>query len=191
MLVRNDLRHDMQNLTALKTLPLSGRNVVMAEVMSSALPIAATQYVLLVGAGVCALLMRDPLPTAVVASVLLAALPAIFVFATVMIAVQNGAPVLFPGWVRLGTNVGGGVENLGQGVMSMSIILFLVLLLLVPPAGVAAFSVWFIKPFSLAAAGFSAIVTASATLGAEVFGVFSVLGRALEKTEPSETAMNA
>jgi hypothetical protein len=109
----------------------------------------------------------------------------------VMIAVQNGAPVLFPGWVRLGTNVGGGVENLGQGVMSMSIILFLVLLLLVPPAGVAAFSVWFIKPFSLAAAGFSAIVTASATLGAEVFGVFSVLGRALEKTEPSETAMNA
>lgn len=191
MLVRNDLRQDMQNLTALKTLPLSGRNVVMAEVMSSALPIAATQYVLLVGAGICALLMRDPLPAAVVGTVLIAALPAIFVFATVMIAVQNGAPVLFPGWVRLGTTVGGGVENLGQGVMSMSIILFLVLLLLVPAAGVAAFSVWFIKPFSLAAASFSGIVTGSVTLGAEVFGVFSVLGRALEKTEPSETAMNA
>jgi ABC-2 type transport system permease protein len=188
MLVRNDLRQDMQNLTALKTLPLSGRNVVMAEVMSSALPIAAAQYIVLIVAGVLALLMQDPLPASLVITVLAVALPALLAFATVMVAVQNGAPVLFPGWVRLGAVVGGGMENLGQGVMSMGIILILVLLLMIPAAIVAGASIWFISPFSPAIAAFSALVTGTVTLGAETFGIFAVLGRALEKTEPSETA---
>ena len=188
MLVRNDLRQDMQNLTALKTIPLSGRTVVMAEVMSSALPIAAAQYVVLIVGGLCAIAMREPLPVTLVASIVLAALPALLAFATVMVAVQNGAPVLFPGWVRLGHTVGGGMENLGQGVMSMGIILILVALMMIPAVGVAAFSIWFLQPFSLAAAVFAGIVTGSVTLGAEAFGIFAVLGRALEKTEPSETA---
>jgi ABC-2 type transport system permease protein len=188
MLVRNDLRQDMQNLTALKTLPLSGRSIVMAEVMSSALPIALAQYVLLIVAGVFALLMKDPMPTSLVVTVLACALPALVAFATVMVAVQNGAPVLMPGWVRLGTVVGGGMENLGQGVMSMGIILIIVLLLLIPAAIVSGASIWLIASFSPPIAAFSAIVTGSVTLGAETFGIFAVLGRALEKTEPSETA---
>jgi ABC-2 type transport system permease protein len=191
MLVRNDLRQDMQNLTALKTLPLSGRNVVMAEVMSSALPIALMQYVVLIVAGVFALLMKDPMSTSLVLTIVVLALPALLAFSTVMVSIQNGAPVLFPGWVRLGTTVGGGMENLGQGVMSMSIILILVLLLLIPAGIVSGASIWFLSPFSPAAAAFAAIVTGSVTLGAETFGVFTVLGRALEKTEPSETALNA
>jgi ABC-2 type transport system permease protein len=188
MLVRNDLRQDMQNLTALKTLPLSGRNVVMAEVLSSALPIAAAQYVVLIVAGVFAVIMKDPLPVSLVVTVLAVALPALLAFATVMVAVQNGAPVLFPGWVRLGATVGGGMENLGQGVMSMGIILILVMLLLIPAAIVSGASILFIAPFSQPIAAFSAIVTGSVTLGAETFGIFAVLGRALEKTEPNETA---
>lgn len=191
MLVRNDLRQDMQNLTALKTLPLAGRTIVMAEVMSSALPVAAAQYVVLIIGGICAVLMNDPLPPKLVISIVLAALPALLAFSTVMVAVQNGAPVLFPSWVRLGSTVGGGMENLGQGVMSMGIILILVGLMLIPALGVAAFSVWFLKPLGLAAGLFAGIVNGSITLGAEVFGVFSILGRALEKTEPSETAYAA
>src|SRR5205085_12687823 len=168
--------------------PLSGRNVVMAEVMSSALPIAAAQYIALIVAGVAALAMKEALPTSLVITVLAFALPALLAFATVMVAVQNGAPVLFPGWVRLGAVVGGGMENLGQGVMSMGIILILVLLLMIPAGIVAAASIYFISPFSPATAAFSAIITGSVTLGAETFGIFAVLGRALEKTEPSETA---
>jgi hypothetical protein len=188
MLVRNDLRQDMQNLIALKTLPLSGRNVVMAEVMSSALPIALAQYVVLIVAGIFAVIMRDPLPAGLVITVVAFALPALLAFDTVMVAVQNGAPVLFPGWVRLGTVVGGGMENLGQGVLTMGIILILVLLLMIPAAIVSGVSIWFISPFSPGLAAFAAIVTGSVTLGAETFGIFAVLGRALEKTEPSETA---
>jgi hypothetical protein len=188
MLVRNDLRQDMQNLTALKTLPLSGRNIVMAEVMSSALPVAMTQYLVLVIGGISVLLSKEPPSATLVVTVLAVSLPALLAFATVMVAVQNGAPVLMPGWVRLGPVVGGGMENLGQGVMSMAIILICVLLLLIPAAIVTGFSVLFIAPFSQPLAAFSAIVTGSATLAAETFGIFALLGRALEKTEPSETA---
>src|SRR5205085_9703587 len=121
-------------------------------------------------AGLCATLMSDPLPVPLVASIVAAALPALLAFATVMVAVQNGAPVLFPGWVRLGSVVGGGMENLGQGVMSMGIILILVGLMLVPAGLVTVVSIWLLKPFSIAAAAFAGMLTGSVTLGAEVFG---------------------
>ena len=132
--------------------------------------------------------MKNPLPMNLVITVLAVALPALIAFATLMVAVQNGAPVLMPGWVRLGPTVGGGMENLGQGVMSMGIILILVMLLLIPAGIMAGASILFLSPFSPAIAAFSAIVTGSVTVGAETFGIFSVLGRALERTEPSETA---
>ena len=105
-----------------------------------------------------------------------------------MIAVMNGAPVLFPGWVRLGAVVGGGMENLGQGVLSMGIILILVALLMVLPAGLVLVSIFLLKPIGLVAAVLAAIVAGSATLGAETYGVFSMLGQTLERTEPSEAA---
>ena len=188
MLVRNDLRQDMQNLIALKTLPLSGRMVVTAEVMSSALPVAVAQYAALIAAGVCATIMKDPLPASLVLTVLAIAFPGLLAVATVMIAVQNGAPVLFPAWVRLGTVVGGGMENLGQGVMTMGIILILVTILMIPAVLVGLLCVWLFAPLGGAVTAFAAILAGSATLGAETLGIFAILGRALEKTEPSETA---
>jgi hypothetical protein len=186
LLVRNDLRQDMQNLSALKVLPLRGRTIVFAEVMSSSIPVAVTQYVMLFVAAVAAELMPDPVPIGIVLTVLAASLPALLAFASAMVAVMNGAPVLFPGWVRLGAVVGGGMENLGQGVLSMVIILILVALLMVLPAGLVLVAVFFLKPIGWAAAILAAIVAGSAALGAETYGVFAMLGRALERTEPSE-----
>ena len=188
MLVRNDLRQDMQNLFALKVLPLRGRTIVFAEVMSSAIPVAVTQYLALIVAGLAARLMPDPVPLGIIVSVLVTALPALLAFAAAMVAVQNGAPVLFPGWVRLGAVVGGGMENLGQGVLSMGIILILVALMMVIPAGFAVVALAVVKPVGLAFATLCAIVAGSAVLAAETYGAFSMLGRALERTEPSEAA---
>lgn len=188
MMVRNDLRQDMQNLSALKVLPLRGRTIVFAEVMSSSIPVAVAQYAILFVAAIAAELMPDPIPIGVVVTVLAAALPALLAFASAMVAVMNGAPVLFPGWVRLGAVVGGGMENLGQGVLSMFIILILVALLMVLPAGLVLASIFLLKPIGLVAAVLAAIVAGSATLGAETYGVFSMLGRTLERTEPSEAA---
>src|SRR5205823_1023843 len=47
-LIRNDLRHDMQHLPLLKTLPIAPADIVLAEVASAALPMAALQLTMLV-----------------------------------------------------------------------------------------------------------------------------------------------
>ena len=189
MLLRNDLRQDMQNLTALKVLPLAGRTIVFAEVMSSSIPVAVSQYAMLLVAAVAARLMPDPIPLSIVVTVVAASIPALLALASAMNAVMNGAPVLFPGWVRLGAVVGGGMENLGQGVLSMGIILILVALLMVLPAAVVVLvAIFLLKSIGWAAAILAAIVAGSAVLAGETYGVFAVLGRALERTEPSEGA---
>jgi ABC-2 type transport system permease protein len=188
MLVRNDLRQDMQNLFALKVLPLHGRTIVFAEVMSSAMPVAAVQLLALLIAGIAARLMPDPVPLSLIVSILIAAPPALLAFASAMAAVMNGAPVLFPGWVRLGPVVGGGMENLGQGVMSMGIILILIALMMIVPAALVFLAVLLLAPIGVGLAAFAAIVAGSITLAAETYVIFTVLGRALERTEPSEAA---
>jgi len=189
VLVRNDLRQDMQNLSALKVLPLRGRTIVLAEVMSSAIPVAVAQYALLILAALAAELMPDPVAPAIVLTVLVTALPALLAFAAAMVSVMNGAPVLFPGWVRLGAVVGGGMENLGQGVMSLSIILILVALLMVLPAGLVLAAIFVLKSIGWSVAILAAVVVGSVSLASETYGVFTVLGRALERTEPSEAAL--
>ena len=189
MLIRNDLRQDMQNIVALKVLPLHGRSIVFAEVMSAALPVAVVQYVAILIAGVTASLMPEPVPLPVVVTVFAIGFPAALAFSSTMVSVMNGAPVLFPGWVRLGAVGGGGMENLGQGVMSMGTILILVALLLLVPAGFVALAVVFLKPIGAALTTFTAILSASAALAAEIYGVFILLGRALERTEPSEVTI--
>jgi hypothetical protein len=46
--------------------------------------------------------------------------------------------------------------------------------------------VFLLKPIGWAVAILAAIIAGSMTLGAETYGVFSMLGRTLERTEPSE-----
>jgi hypothetical protein len=46
-LIRNDLRQDMQHLPLIKSLPMKPGDIVLAEVASSALPMAAVQMALL------------------------------------------------------------------------------------------------------------------------------------------------
>jgi len=188
MLIRNDLRQDMQNIVALKVLPLSGRTIVLAEVLSAAIPVALLQFVAILIAGIASSLRPDPPPVSLVATVYALSLPAALVFQSAMVSVMNGAPVLFPGWVRLGAVAGGGMENLGQGVMSMGIVFILVALMMLVPAGFIALSVIFLRPLGPALVALTAMLAASSALAVEIYGVFIVLGRALERTEPSETA---
>jgi hypothetical protein len=89
---------------------------------------------------------------------------------------------------RLGAVVDRGMDNLGQGVMTMGIILVLVALLLVVPAILAAGAILTLKAVGWAIAVLVAILIGSVALGFEIYLVFDILGRALERTEPSETA---
>jgi ABC-2 type transport system permease protein len=183
-LIRNDLRHDMQHLPLIKSLPIASEQIVIAEVASSALPLATAQLLLVVIAYVATLASHTDLLAHDVRLALVAAAPfAILALNGALGTIQNATAVLFPGWVRLGPVVSTGVEALGQNVLMTVSSLFSLALALIVPLGVG----WIVvaglgqsKPVSLALV----IIAAAGILGAETYGAIRILGRALSKAEP-------
>ena len=183
--IRNDLRLDMLHLESLKTLPLSGRRIVAAEVASSALALTAIQIGLLALSFV--LLLGDPvvpLGLAARAGLVAAAVPALLLFNGAALAVQNGTAVLFPAWTRLGP-VTSGIEVLGQGLLAILGSAIVLLFVMLPPAIVVIVA---IRPAMRAGLpGIAAMaLTGALLLAAEVLGIIAWLGRAFERAEPQQ-----
>ncbi|MDE3127213.1 MAG: hypothetical protein KGL38_04355, partial [Gemmatimonadota bacterium] len=184
MMLRGDLRQDLQHLAALKTLPFRGATLVAAEVLSVSIPLALVQAAVLAAAGALAQASHvawggPELRTAIA----LGALPALLAFNAASVTIQNGAPILFPGWSRLGAVVPGGVEMMGQMVVVVGFYgLLLAVLLALPAAGAVA------AVAALHLGGATAVLVAmlvgSAALAFELQGVLQLLGRAFERLEP-------
>jgi ABC-2 type transport system permease protein len=186
-LIRNDLRHDMQHLSLLKTFPLPAGDIVLAEVASAALPMAALQMFLVVVAYVALLAsVNDPLGADVRLALLVAAPFAITALNGALLTIQNGTAVLFPAWVRLGTSVSTGVEALGQNVLATTANLFTLALAMVLPLTLGWLAVRFVGQPSAAAIG-AVVVLAAVILATETYAGMRLLGRALERAEPQAT----
>ena len=100
------------------------------------------------------------------------------------LTVQNGAPILFPDWARLGTAVPGGVEMMGQLILVMGLyFILLVLLLVLPVAGgfIVMSTMYVTGPMGVVVT----MVIGSAALAFELWGVMQLLGRAFDRLEPS------
>jgi ABC-2 type transport system permease protein len=188
LVLRNDLRSDMINLTALKLLPLSGRTIVAAEVLSAVAPLAVIEGVMLVFAAVA--LQFSPrafLDSAGMALVLLAVLPTLVVVNTAFIAIQNAAPVLFPAWTKLDALRSGGMEAMGQMVIVLALIVLLMAAMLLVPVTLGV-GVIFLGHAHLGAAVSAALLLGSVALALEVAALILVLGRTFDRTEPAEIA---
>jgi hypothetical protein len=184
--VRNDLRADMLNLPQLKTLPVRGRDIVLAEVVSSAIPLALMQLGLLLISITAVQVGKRPLPDAVALSII-ASLPfgvagLNFVFSTI----RNGATVFFPSWTKLGADTGGpgGFEIIGQAMLSMFAMFLMFVVLMIVPVLITTFVVLYVQPPAAIAVVFSVIVGALAVAG-ESWLLIGWIGRVFEKTEPS------
>jgi Putative ABC exporter len=186
-LIRNDLRQDMQHLPLLKTLPIAPGDLMLAEVASAALPMAALQMALVLIAYVAALLWADvPLTAGTRLGILVASPVAIVALNGALLTIQNGIAVLFPSWIRLGPAVTTGVEALGQNVLATIANLFSLAVALIIPmvvafaalSGLSAIDEPGVAPLALA------IVVAAAILGAETYAALRLLGRAFAKAEP-------
>jgi ABC-2 type transport system permease protein len=186
-LIRNDLRHDMLHLPLLKSLPIGSGDIVLAEVASSALPMAALQFVLLVIAFVASL-NTEMLPLAIEIRIgLLIASPfVVLALNGALLTIQNGTAVLFPSWIRLGPAVNTGVETLGQNVLATVANLFSLAIALIVPLLVGYVAVMFLHEPRAASVALIAIV-ASVLLGLETYGAIRVVGRALGRAEPPST----
>jgi len=184
--LHNDLRQDAEHLETLKTLPLSGSRLVAAEVLSSALPIALLQLVLVAVAFVALLgdlaFPLDPGARSVVLVLMPVLLLAVNVTTT---TIQNGASLLFPGWVRPAPLAGGGVEAMGQGILATAMLLITFVVALLP--AVITFSVVALSVRGVLAYGWAiALLAAAGVLLLESWLVIHALGRRFERMEPSE-----
>ena len=186
MTMRNDLRGDLRRLPMLKTLPLSGRDIILAEVVSSASPTAAMQF-LLVAIGLLAMSFSQAgmLPLNVRLGALIGA-PVFLVGLNIAnFTVHNGMALLFPGWVRHGETGVAGVEVMGQMMLTSIITLLMLALLLIVPALAAAVMYVVLHWPPLAAIAGTAIV-AGFVLGAEGWLLMGALGGSLDRLEPEQ-----
>ena len=184
--IRNDLRNDLLKLDLLRSYPLPGRAVVAAETAASALVLTVLQLGLLAVAYLAFLGNRQMEPDLETRTRLLllslACLPGINYLGML---IQNGAALLFPAWVHLGSGRPGGVEALGQNMLMIVAYAATLGVLLAAPAAVAG------ALYELAsdAMGWWAAVPAAvmllASIAVEAAVVVQWLGRVFERTDPA------
>jgi hypothetical protein len=183
--LRHDLRQDLLSLSLLKTYPLRGSQIVLAELALPTFVLTAFQAALVV----IMLVSLPPSARAELAGVPLGGVAVLSILALGAInatstAIQNGAALMFPAWMQLGVQ-NPGVEALGQSMLS-ALGNFLVLLLsFVLPAVVGALVWLFALPLSGALAVGAALLAGIIVLAGEVALMVLPLGRLFERTEPS------
>ncbi|RKI18586.1 ABC transporter permease [Corallococcus sp. AB030] len=187
---RTDLRMDLPKLDLLRALPLTGRQVVGAELAASALTLGVAQWVMLLVALVLGVGADDVTLAPWSAPVVLGLLSVLPALGLAGLFVQNAAVVLLPAWIPADSERARGVEALGQRLLTLVGTLVVTFLGLLPAAVVALlvgyplFTVmgrWAVPLAGLAAAG---------ALFAEVALGVAVLGRAFERLDVSEEQSN-
>jgi ABC-2 type transport system permease protein len=184
--IRNDLRGDLPKIDLLRSYPLSGWSVVLAEVGASTVLLTAIQLSLLV-IGYLAFLGIDTMdPGLADRTIILAAaflfLPAINLLGML---IQNGAALLYPAWVRHGANRSGGVEALGQTFLMMIAFVGFLGMLLALPVCIAGGAFLLLRPGIGLWAMLPTVVLALVTMAYEAAMIVGWLGRLFERTDPA------
>jgi hypothetical protein len=174
----------MLHLPLIKSLPLSSAHIVVAEVASSAVPMAAVQLVLIGVAYVASIFaLENPISRDVRLAIALSAPFAILALNAALLAIQNATAVLFPAWMRLGASANTGVEALGQNVLGLLANLVALGVGLIVPAAIA----WgAVKLYPAPRTGMlvALAIVGSIVLAVETYGAMVLVGRALTRAEP-------
>ena len=185
--VRLDLRQDLVHLRLLRTYPLEGSALVAAEVAGSTVVLTLIQMALLTF-GHLMLLSQETRGLDVSTRWLLLGLApfALIVINAASVTIQNAAALLFPAWVQIGQAKAGGVEVLGQALLTtLASVIALAIALL--PAGIMAVAgyagVQFIYGDAFVAAATVAVVLGLTTLAFEVGMAMTLLGEVFERGE--------
>jgi ABC-2 type transport system permease protein len=185
--VRNDLRGDLLKLDLLRSYPLRGGSVVIAEVSASALVLTVIQLTLLVIAYLAFLGDDFMTPGFQGRSLLFIAcvvfLPGINLLGML---IQNGAALLYPGWVHLGSGRPAGIEALGQNLLMMVVFMTLLSILLILPVAIGGGAFLLLRPGIHEWAALPATALTLGTMAFEAALLVDWLGRIFERTDPGE-----
>ncbi len=183
--MRFDLRQDLPRMAILKAWPLPGWRVVAAEIAGVTLLQSVVVCSLLV-VPVVQLLLDPALAERAQATVprLLAVVVLVVPVNALLFAIQNGVALLFPAWVRLGSNERG-FEAMGQGILTAGASFLVLAVALVFPAAAAgityllagALDAW--RPVAAAAA-------AAVVLLLQLAPAVAALGTQFESTEVTD-----
>lgn len=186
--VTADLRQDMSMSDVLRTLPLKGWQVVLGEVLASALLLAAAQWGLWIVAAVAAWNEEVPgLDGGARAALAVSAMIFGPALSFAGLCVQNAGAIFFPAWVTMeGRLDGRGFEATGQRLLTLVGTLLMLVLAVVPAAlagGTVALVAWGAIEHWAAVAG---SLFGAAVLIAECLLAVHLLGRAFEQIDLAE-----
>jgi ABC-2 type transport system permease protein len=189
--VRNDLRGDLLKLDLLRSYPLRGWSVVLAEAAASTVMLTAIQFTLL-GIAYLAFLGNPTVTPKIEQRSLLLLLAVIYLPGINLLGmlIQNGAALLYPGWVRLGTGRAGGVEALGQNLLMMVAFVALLAATLVGPMALAGGGFLLLRPVAGWWAAGPATVLALGAVALEAALIVDWLGRIFERTDPATAGIS-
>jgi ABC-2 type transport system permease protein len=185
--MRFDLRLDLPRLEVLKTYPLEGWRIVLAEIAAVTVLHSITIWSLLTVPVV--MFMQDPelfLQSGASVPILVSVVVGVPAFNALMFTIQNGTALLFPAWVRLGTE-SRGFETMGQNLLTTGATTLVAAVALVFPLGAGALILWLANDWG----GWSvlaATVLASMIIGLELWPVLRWLGTVFEEMDVNEVA---
>lgn len=184
--MRSDLRGELARLPLLKTMPLRGREIVLAEIVGTAAPTAVMQYLLILSGMLATSFLPDKTPSLTIRLGVLLGAPILLLGLNLAnFTIHNGMALLFPAWVRTGEAGTAGIETIGQGMLTIIITVLLLCVLLLVPVAIGAGMYFYWRSLPLVALVFTG-VTGGAILMGESYGLMHLLGRSLERLEPSQ-----
>ncbi len=189
--VRNDLRGDLLKLDLLRSYPLRGWSVVIAEAGASTLMLTAIQLSLL-GLAYLAFLGNETMVPDLEERTILLLFAVVFLPGINLLGmlIQNGAALLYPAWVRLGSGRPGGVEALGQNLLMTVAFVALLAAALVLPAVISGGAFLLLRPVL---SGWAVLPATALALGAMAFEAALMvdwLGGIFERTDPTATGLS-
>jgi putative ABC exporter len=189
--VRNDLRGDLLKLDLLRSYPLRGWSVVIAEAGASTLMLTAVQFSLL-GLAYLAFLGNETMVPGLEERTLLLLAAIVFLPGINLLGmlIQNAAALLYPAWVRLGSGRPGGVEALGQNLLMTIAFVALLALTLVLPAAISGGAFLLLRPAVNDWAVLPATILALGTMAFEAALIVDWLGRIFERTDPTVAGLS-
>ncbi len=189
--MRFDLRLDLRRLSILKTWPLPGHRIVAAEIAGVTLLHSITVWSLM-SVPIVMLLINPQLWESSGATIpmLIAIAIAVPVFNALMFTIQNGTVLLFPAWVRLGTEARG-FETMGQNLLTTGATSLVAAVALVFPVGLGALIVWLSSTLDTALGSWAIVfgtVMGCAVLAVEIWPVILWLGTVFDGTDVGDLA---
>ena len=185
--MRFDLRLDLPRLAVLKTYPLDGWRIVAAEIAAVTVLHSITIWALLLVPVV--MFLQDPgllVQSGATVPMLVSVMVGVPAFNALMFTIQNGTALLFPAWVRLGTE-SRGFETMGQNLLTTAATTLVAAVALVFPVGAGALVLWLANDWG----GWSVLagtMVAATIIAVELWPVLQWLGTVFEQTDVNEVA---